>query len=105
MDILSKFKLNAWWKVMLVIGFSLIITILTHDIKILNAKYLFLASCGMVIVGLAMFSAEKYASLFHGPLYLEGYYVDHSISSKILCYVGWIMILVFGFMTFYDMLF
>lgn len=63
MDIFSKFKLNAWWKVMLVMGFSLIIVTLTHDIKILNAKYLFLTSCGMVLVGLAMFSAEKYKSI------------------------------------------
>lgn len=105
MDIFSKFKLNAWWKVMLVMGFSLIIVTLTHDIKILNAKYLFLTSCGMVLVGLAMFSAEKYATYFQGPLYLEGYYINHSISSKIVCYLGWIMILVFGFMTFFDMLF
>lgn len=56
MDIGNVFKLDTWWKVLLVEGVGIDAIVLLHPIQIINPKYLFGLGIGMTIIGLSRFA-------------------------------------------------
>lgn len=104
MNTFSRLKLNVWWKVMLLLGIVLLIVVLTNDITLVDAASLFGMASGMVIAGLANFSAEKYGINHYRGGSMEGYYVEHGFISGTVFLIGLLMILGFGFKMFYLLL-
>jgi len=82
------FKIDNWWKAVLIIGCLMSTASIMFNIQFLNPKHLFGLGLGMIAIGLSFFMAQKY---LHVPDY-GGYWTrkitQHNFISRVLLGIG-----------------
>lgn len=88
MKLLEIFKIDTWWKVVLLIGCLLVAVSLIFNITILNPKHLFGLGLGMFLIGIANFMAQKFRAIPVIGGYLSKMEMHHNFVSIIILIIG-----------------
>lgn len=97
MKVVDSFKIDEWWKAVLICGIALIAVGLLFEIEILNRKHLIGVGIGMVIIGLSNWICIKTVVKEYGNKgFFTGQLPVHNTYSKIMQAIGIVISIGFG---------
>ncbi|MEI6348877.1 MAG: hypothetical protein WCP69_13095 [Bacteroidota bacterium] len=95
MNIFENFKIDVWWKAVLLIGCLLIAASFFFNITFINPKHLFGLGLGLSLIGLSYFIANKHA---HTPVsggFLVQQITQHNFVTILLLIIGIVISVMF----------
>lgn len=104
MKTLDSFKIDAWWKAVLICGIALIAVSLLFEIEIVNRKHLMGIGAGMFIIGISNWIALKTVIHEYGVQgFFHGQVPIHSTSTKWMQRIGVIIVAGFGILLIWGL--
>ncbi len=94
----NLFKIDSWWKAVLMLGILAVIGASIFQINFIESKHLFGLGIGMIMVGLGFWKAYKTFSQFAYGGIISWKDFKYDIVSVILIIIGIILSGLFGFL-------
>ena len=99
MNISEVFKLDTWWKALLMLGILMCGDSVIAPIPILNSYYIFGLGIGFILIGVSWFKAQKFRIVKRLSGDQSGYTTIHTRFTQILFMAGVILSVVFLALT------
>lgn len=90
----SNFKVDSWWKVMIIMGMALMIIPFLSKITFVNPIDVFLLGLGLFLIGLSYFIARIYVNVFRPNGILQIEETLHNVLSRIVLLGGIILTII-----------
>ena len=105
MGALDSFKIDEWWKTVLICGIALIAVSLLFEIDIVNRKHLMGVGLGMFIIGIANWIALKTVIHEYGIQgFFHGRVPVHNTFTKIMQIIGFLIAVGFGVLIVWELI-
>ncbi|WP_321437278.1 hypothetical protein [uncultured Bacteroides sp.] len=88
MDIGNLFKIDSWWKLVLLCGILLSASALIFDIKFIERRYILGLGMGMSLIGIGYWKALAYAHKFEYGGYFTWQEFKHTWLTKTIIGLG-----------------
>lgn len=96
--IFNLFKIDIWWKAVLILGLIACVGASIFKIDFIESKHLFGLGLGMIVIGIAQWMAWKVASIKYGNGILSQRIIKHNFLSIVLLILGIGLTGLFGFL-------
>ena len=94
-ETIKIFKVDTWWKFVLLLGLVLITSVFSFDIGVINEKHLLGLGAGLLTIGIAYFKANKHINIPYQGGILSTEKVIHDIYSIIILAIGLVITILF----------
>ncbi len=92
------FKIDTWWKAILILGILSTIGAATIQIPFIERKHLFGLGLGLICIGISYWMALKYVSSMHLGGILSTKVIRHDFISIIILIIGLVLTALFGYL-------
>lgn len=105
MGIIDSFKIDEWWKAVLICGIALIAVSLLFEIEIVDRKHLMGVGIGMFIIGIANWIALKTIVQQYGVQgFFHGQVPFHTTFTKAMQAIGFVIATVFSVLIIWGLI-